>query len=292
MYFVGIDAGGTKTDFLLCDEDKNEIKSLTLGAGNPNDIGIEACISLLSQGLDEVCGSITPNAVFAGVSGGGYGENAARIREYLQTRFPHSVVDNGTDALNLIYCSESSGTVGALICGTGTGIFIRKDGKLYRFGGWGHLFDNGGSAYDVGRDAISRLLLSEEMGDDASATPLCSLLLDRLGATAHEAINSFYKKGKSYIASFAPIVFEADSMGDMAARRIIESNVQTVAERLSYVKSTVGDVEEIICAGGLFKSKIFFELLSEASEIKLTLLDVPPVRGACNRAIALAGIKK
>ena len=83
MYFVGIDAGGTKTDFLLCDENENQIKKVTLGGGNPNDIGIDACISLLSQGLDELCAGIVPDGVFAGVSGGGYGENAKKINEFL-----------------------------------------------------------------------------------------------------------------------------------------------------------------------------------------------------------------
>ena len=116
MYYVGIDAGGTKTDFLLCDENEKQIKKITLGAGNPNDIGIDACIELLSAGLDELCANLTPNAVFAGVSGGGYGENARRIRSFLEARFPNSKVENGSDVLNVIYSSESEGTVAFCLC--------------------------------------------------------------------------------------------------------------------------------------------------------------------------------
>ena len=284
MYFVGIDAGGTKTDFLLCDENEKQIKRVTLGAGNPNDIGIDACISLLSSGLDELCGDIVPDAVFAGVSGGGYGENAERIRTFLKRRFPDSEVDNGPDALNLIYCSESRGNVGALICGTGNVFFLRTEQELLRFGGWGHLFDNGGSAYDIGRDALRFMLDCEEILPSALNSPLCLSLRDKLSASAHDSITAIYSKGKSYIASLAPLVFEAYAQGDATAAAIIESNVNSVATRISVAKSTVDSIDEIICAGGLFNSSVFFELLSKKVDVPLVLLSIPPVVGACRGA--------
>ena len=287
MYFVGIDAGGTKTDFLLCDENENQIKRVILGAGNPNDIGIDACLELLSAGLDELCADVTPDAVFAGISGGGYGENAARIRELLTSRFPSSAVDNGTDAINLLYSSKSDGNVGALICGTGSVIFVRRGGELVRFGGWGHLFDNGGSAYDFGKEAIARLLLCEEADGEALKSPLCTLVLEKLGGSAHDSLNSIYAKGKTYIASFAPLVFEAASCGDEAAQRIIDMNVDVVAGRLNFVRSALGDLDEVVCAGGLFNSPLYFELLSRKSELKLSLLTLPPVVGACRRAMKI-----
>ena len=67
-------------------------------------------------------------------------------RNLLQEKFPNSIVDNGTDAINLINYSQSDGNVAALICGTGNAIFVRKNGEILRFGGWGYHFENGGSA--------------------------------------------------------------------------------------------------------------------------------------------------
>lgn len=290
MYFVGIDAGGTKTDFLLCDENENELNRVTLGAGNPNDIGIDACISLLSKGLDTLCGERVPNAVFAGVSGGGYGENAARIKELLKNKYPNAVVDNGTDAINLIYCSSSRKNAGALICGTGSALFLRVNGELLRFGGWGHLFDEGGSAYDVGRDALRFLLDCEEKNSSALTSPLCVLLRERLGSSAHDSLSAIYSKGKTYIASFAPLVFDAYEKGDLVARSIIESNASSVAARLNSAIATLDSsliLDEIICAGGLFNSSIFFNLISQSVALPLSLLSIPPVFGACRRAIEL-----
>lgn len=287
MYYVGIDAGGTKTDFLLCDENEKQIKKITLGAGNPNDIGIDACIELLSAGLDELCANLTPNAVFAGVSGGGYGENARRIRSFLEERFPNSKVENGSDVLNVIYSSESEGTVGALICGTGSVLFVRSMGELFRFGGWGHLLEDGGSAYDIGRAALQALLDCEEHSPEQLSTPLYSALRSYLGSSAHDALSEIYAKGKTYIASLAPLVFEAHDKGDAVASSIIENNVNAVAVRIAMSFAICGEIEEIVCAGGLFNSAVFFEMLSKKIKIPLVRLSISPVLGACRRAIKM-----
>lgn len=289
MYFVGIDVGGTKSDFLLCDENENEISRVILGAGNPNDIGIDECITLLGEGLDALCGDITPVAVFAGVSGAGYGEYAVRVRDFLKKRFPNSIIENGPDALNLIYCSRSK-NAGALICGTGSLLFLRVGGKLLRFGGWGHLFDDGGSGYDIGRDALRHLLDCEERMPSLLNTPLCSLLRARLSSSAHDSIADFYARGKAYIASFAPIAFEAYEAGDEAALAIISANVETVARRIELAIESLAEgeqINEIICAGGLFNSPVFYAMLAKRVDTPLTLLTVAPSLGACRRAIDL-----
>jgi transcriptional regulator with XRE-family HTH domain len=72
-YFLGIDGGGTKTQFLLCDEKGNEICSNRLEGCNPCDIGIEESKKILKQGIYKTCGNIPlANVVlYAGISGGG-----------------------------------------------------------------------------------------------------------------------------------------------------------------------------------------------------------------------------
>ena len=287
MKIVGIDAGGTKTEFLLCDESETVLKRVVLGTGNPNDIGIEACISLLAKGLDELCGDEIPDAVFAGVSGGGFGENCEKIRAFLEARYPTSKVANGTDAINLLYCASTAENCGALICGTGSALFIRRGEEILRMGGWGHLFDLGGSGYDIGRDAIRVLLEAEETAQEKLDLPLCKALRARLGRSAHEILGDFYTKGKSYIASFAPLVFEALEAGDTDAQRIVEANAQAVADRISLAVRTWGALSQIICAGGLFSSSFFFDALSARVDVPLFVPDVSPAMGACRKALSL-----
>ena len=284
MYIVGIDAGGTKTDFLLCDENEKVLNRVILGSGNPNDIGIDALLDMLRDGLDELCGDITPDAIFAGVSGGGFGENADKIGDFLKSNYPNSAVQNGTDALNLIGCSNYSDNVGALICGTGSALFILDGGKLFRYGGWGHLFDNGGSGYDIGRDALRLLLEAEESSQNALQDPLFSLLLDKLGSSAHESISALYSKGKAYIASFAPIVFKALESGSPLARSIIDLNAASVASRISSALSEHPSLNELVCAGGLFNSPEFRASLLSKISVPLFFPSCSPSLGAVRLA--------
>ena len=290
MLFVGIDAGGTKTDFALCDENVNILKRVTLGAANPNDIGIDNTLRILKEGLDLLCKDTVPDSIFAGVSGGGYGENKERIGEFLSALYPTSKIENGTDAINLIYCSESKSNVGALICGTGTSLFVRVDSGIHRIGGWGHLFERGGSAFDIGRDAISFMLFAEEEAMCGSqkmlGCPLISMLRERLSGSAHDSLSMLYEKNKTYIASLAPTVFEAYESGDEQAEKIIESNTDALAKRLELAQARFGNIEEIICGGGLFNSEVFFEMLSKKAQVKLNRISVDQVVGACRRAIS------
>ena len=287
MRIVGIDAGGTKTELLLCDEKENIINRVLLGTGNPNDIGIGACLELLGNGLDKLLGNDLPDAVFAGVSGGGFGEHREKIKAFLSKRYPFARVDNGTDAINLLYCANTDKTCGALICGTGSALFVKRGEEILRFGGWGHFFDLGGSAYDVGRDAIRALLEAEETAQEKLTTPLCKLLLARLGRSAHEAIGDFYDKGKVYIASFAPTVFEAFDMGDKTAHMIVEENAQAVADRISLAALAFERIEQIVCAGGLFSASAFYSELSKRVDIPLIIPDISPAMGACRKALSM-----
>ena len=289
MYFVGIDVGGTKSDFLLCDENECEINRVILGAGNPNDIGIEATLALLGEGLDRLCGGIAPDAVFAGISGGGYGENACKINEFLKNRFPNSIVENGPDALNLIYCSKSA-NAGALICGTGSLLFLRVGGRLLRFGGWGHLFDDGGSGYDIGRDALRYLLDCEERAPHLLSTPLCSLLRERLSSSAHDAISKLYAGGKTHIASFAPLVVDLAARGETEALKILKRT----AERLAYLINKAADTRRfgdiVIIAGGLTARRDVIEPLLKVNingSLKIVFADRAPIIGAAIKCLSL-----
>ena len=57
-YYLGIDGGGTKTEFLLQDKDGNTVRQIILGASNPNDVGMEKCQKILELGITEVCDRI------------------------------------------------------------------------------------------------------------------------------------------------------------------------------------------------------------------------------------------
>ena len=50
-YCLGIDGGGTKTEFLLTDIHSAEIKRLVLGSSNPVNEGLDAAKAILKEGI-------------------------------------------------------------------------------------------------------------------------------------------------------------------------------------------------------------------------------------------------
>lgn len=287
---IGIDAGGTKTELVLCDGEGRAYGRAFRGTGNPNDIGVDACASMIADGIRELCGSDAPDAIFAGISGAGSGDNAERIKNAINSRYPAAVVEVRTDASNLLASGKSEGDCAALICGTGTALFVQKDNIEYRIGGWGYLFDLGGSAYDLGRDAIRASLASEE--GLIPEGELCRRVREKLGAESHIALADIYKGGKAYIASFARIAVECAERGDEAAVAIVEDSIRALSKRVEKAISLYGALPEIVCGGGLFNSEYFTALLRERLDehgVALYIPTLPLSFGSCVRAASLVG---
>ncbi len=290
-YLLAIDGGGTKTEFLLTDCDKNEISRVRLGASNPVDIGIEETKKILERGIREVCDSINLRevAVFAGLSGGITGDNKRLIKEFL-SQFNFSYCDNGSDTENALEIALSDGNGVAVIMGTGIIAFTQKDGTRHRIGGWGYHIDKGGSGYNFGSDALDCAL---KYIDGRDGSPLIKELVEkRLGKPVPESIGDIYKGGKSAVASFAPCVFEAYDNGDKYAEKIIDFNVREVCEIiLAGCKHFEKGSEKVVICGGLGKHshilKPFFEK-HLGQDINVTFTSEPVVNGALSLAQKLS----
>jgi transcriptional regulator with XRE-family HTH domain len=77
---VGIDGGGTKTEFCLFDERGCVLARERLGGTNPNVYGVEGAISTLKKGIDAV--TVRENgisAIFAGIAGCGVESNRRAV---------------------------------------------------------------------------------------------------------------------------------------------------------------------------------------------------------------------
>ena len=249
---------------------------------------------MLVDGISELCGKDAPDAIFAGISGAGSGDNARLIADAMSAFYPSTAIEVATDASNLLASGKSDGDSAALICGTGTALFVQRDGKEHRVGGWGNLFDRGGSAYDLGRDAIRATLAAEEMLIPEGE--LCKRVREALGESAHIALADIYKKGKAYIASFARITVECAESGDETAVAIVKDSILALGRRVEKAIELYGEIPELICGGGLFNSSYFSSLLSAELEkygVSIYIPEHSQIFGACVRAAKLVvGIDK
>lgn len=283
---VGIDGGGTKTEFVLFDCCGN-VKSVTRQEGsNPNDRGIEHSVEVLTGGLEQLLRGKTPKAVFAGIGGVSLEKYQKAIKGQLSERF-HTLVGADTDAANVLSMGEDPDNSLAVICGTGSCVFVRKGGERYRIGGWGYLLDQAGSAYDVGKDGLRRTLAAE----DGLAVPslLTELIGAAVGGNVFSNISTIYANGRPFIADLARVVLEAAHAGDSNALDILRENAGRLAQLLSAAVERYDAPRQAVAAGSFLKDDIFRQMVQEMSGVSLWLPELPPVYGACVEAMRLSG---
>ena len=292
-YFLGIDGGATKTDFALADMQGNVIATARLGSTNPVDVGIDAVCERLGEGIRLVCERVPTRAVsvYAGLSGGSVGGYAASVRTYLE-RLGFARVGCGNDATNIIAAGLGEHDGVSVIMGTGSVVYVQREGALCRLGGYGYLFDEGGNGYAIGRDAISAALRAEE--GSAEQTLLRSLVLARTETpTVLAALSSFYEGGKREIASYAPLVMMAHEQGDGVATDILQRNMRCLAKLICLARTKLGATEQtrVVLVGGLTRrADILLPMLKEhldrAADYRISVFD----EGAIKGALLLAGM--
>lgn len=258
-YYLGIDGGGTKTAFVLEDHQGNVVSELILGPSNPNDIGMERSLSLLQSGIGEVCRGIDKRtvSVFAGIAGGMSKSNADAFDKYLSTS-GFGRIGHGSDLENARELALRGGDGVVAILGTGSIAYAQYGGVCKRIGGWGYLLDNGGSGYDLGRDALNAALCA--IDGTGTSTVLCRLLEEKLEASIPDAIPTIYSGGKRLIASCAEVLFEACDRKDAVAMNILDRNMKRIAHMLKIGQQYVGsDHAPLVLMGGLCRRKDLLE---------------------------------
>ena len=291
-YFLGVDGGGTKTEFCLADAAGKVIASCTLGGSNPNDLGIENACAVLREGVVRVCGNIpyAKVSVYAGVAGAGSGNHGQVLTKYLQSMgFAGAVC--GSDAKNAVAATLGDRDGMITIMGTGNVTFVQKNGELHKIGGFNYLFDEGGSGFSVGRAAIAYALRAEERGEPESV--LYKLVLKQCGTDkVLSRLTDFYTGGKRAVADFAPLVFEAHDAGDPTATAILKENAQVIADQISFGATMLEQQNpEAVLVGGLTKrADVFLPFITEKlnQHCQVRVFTGRPVEGA----LRLAGLEE
>ncbi|MEE0927905.1 MAG: BadF/BadG/BcrA/BcrD ATPase family protein [Acutalibacteraceae bacterium] len=291
-YFLGVDGGGTKCDFLLTDANGKTVAKAVLGSCNPIDIGMEAALKVLKEGFDLVLEGISPSqvSVFVGIAGGISGDNKQKIAAFLQ-KCHFAKAENGSDAENAVAAALGLRDGIAVIAGTGSIAFVKQGKSLRRFGGHGYLIDKGGNGFSMGSAALRTALLYEE-GSIKEGRILYSLVKEKCGRNSVlEAISDFYSGGKREIASYAVLVFEAAKRGDTAALGILKENAACIAQLIESAGKAVSQkAVTVALVGGLTsQSGVLLPLikkeLTQKEKYKIEVFVGSPVKGA----VLLAG---
>lgn len=224
---AGIDGGGTGTTVELRDMENQVLQRKKFGPFNINSIGKERLYGLLGEIFEYISGFGECGAVCIGAAGISNSAVDNILKEVIEKyRFSGKMLLKGDHDIAL-YGAMSGGPGSILIAGTGsicTG--MDAEGKTARVGGWGHLIDDMGSGYALGRDALGAVVRSFD--GRGEATLLSSLIFDFWSITDEkQLIEKVYSTGdKSNIASLSPLVEKAAARGDRTALAVIERNAE------------------------------------------------------------------
>ena len=305
MHVLGIDAGGTKTVWLLADEHGRIVSEGRGGGANLHTSGEMEVEKVLRHVMETAIGDggTAPAAICVGMAGVDR-EDEARTLHAMMRRIgekfghrSHVVVVN--DALIALAAGAGDAPGIVIIAGTGSIVYGRNNrDEAARSGGWGHIIGDEGSGYWIGREALASVVRAVD--GRGPSTRLIGDVLAHFGiADASRLPRIVYDHDlpRMSVAALGPIVQRAQELGDAVAARILERaadelvlGARSVATRLQMR----GEAFPFILAGGVFPvvpwlaDEAARRLIEVAPRSQVRRLEQEPAMGAVVLALAEA----
>jgi N-acetylglucosamine kinase-like BadF-type ATPase len=304
-YFLGIDGGGTRTRAVIVSERGEPVGRGEGGSSNYHSVGLDGAFANIVAAVDTArsAAKLSSNqrldAACLGLAGCGTDEDRRKLAPIAArlSLAPHLCrVESDMLIAHAGAFECEPGLI--LIAGTGSVCFgVDRKGNTARAGGWGPMFDDWGSAYDMGRRAIIHSLRAADGRSEPSL--FSKRVAEALGGDLR-AIAKLTATGddRNRVASLAPIVFQSDRDGDYHAAAIITMVIEELAVCVeAVVKKLSFDEEiEIVVLGGLNNAgRAFFQPLYDAIRKRVPTAQIvsdmlPPVMGAALLALRLGNV--
>ena len=293
--YLGVDGGGTRTTVWVSDAKGRVLGRGAAGPSNPVKVGVASAkreiLAAARQALAQA-GSSALHAVCLGLAGADRPEISGPLAAWLRKHFPaqfHLVTTDAAIALEAAlgedFRAQEPGIV--VIAGTGS-IACARDarGRILRCGGWGAVFGDEGSGYDLARNALRAALRAfDGRGAHTRLGEALARALRLKSIIQMPGRNAFLEE----IAALAPVVIKIARSGDVVARNLVDDAGRNLAELALALILRVDPKNEpprIVCAGGLFRAsaalrRSFARHLKKAVPgARISLLRREPVEGA------------
>jgi N-acetylglucosamine kinase len=295
-YFLGIDGGQSGTTALIGDESGRILGTGEAGPCNHAraDEGRAKLERAVTESVAAACreaaldsATIEFAAACFGMSGGPDDKrdilgSILRVQRLIVT----------TDAEIALAGATESGQGIIVIAGTGSIAFGRNAaGRSARAGGWGYVFGDEGSAFDIVRQAVRASVRMEE-GWGAS-TALHREVVEAIGARdANDALHHLYTPEwpRSRAATLAPMVDRIAELGDPVALGILNDAATQLAMLAGAVRRQLWpdglpSAVEVAYVGGVYRSARLLERFRLLVELEDGVRCIAPRRGPAEGAL-------
>jgi N-acetylglucosamine kinase-like BadF-type ATPase len=300
-YFLAVDAGGTKTEFLLADQERELGRAITGTIKRVNaDADTAACN--LREALAEL--ERTTTIPMTGVTRtciGTSGNTVPLVTDWLRESFTHHV----SGALVILGDVEIAldaaffGGRGILaLAGTGSNVAARAgNGEIMTAGGWGPILADQGAGHWIGIEGLRRGFLAR---DEGRSTPLLESARRLWNLPTVDALIEFAntQPPPRYGSQFAREVVALADDGDTIAQEILEQGgrelaylVRLLIERMRAIDRDTFEIPAVAFAGSILahvqrmRTSIEYALRLHYPDIRIMENPADPVRGALWRAM-------
>lgn len=271
-YFLGVDAGGTKTDFLLGDETR-VLARVRAGSIKRMRVSEDEAESNLQEALAEL--AQTSGVEMRQIDHcriGAAGNSVPLVRDWLHEAFGRhmggelSIVNDVDIALDAAFAGDRGVVV---IAGTGSNVAARsRDGVVMTAGGWGPVLADEGSAHYLGLLGLRRCFAAIDQG---RSTAMLRAALELWGLGSLGDLVSYANGSAPDFSQLAPLFVACADEGDVVAGEVLKQNgedlagtVLTLLKRLHAVERTAEFLPPPIAVTG--------SVISQARQVREAML--------------------
>lgn len=267
-WILAVDGGGTKCRAMLSTKEGYVLASAQSGSCNYQSVGLDMAMKNIRDAISkvvQVAGQppTLKSAVF-GLAGIDTEKDHRIVRGAIDKALAQLgliskeiIVDNDgmITLLGAIGCEDGvlvmAGT-GSIACGT------TQQGRQVRVGGWGHILDDAGSGYAIGKAALTHVMYVYDGRDPQSG--LVKAVLDKLVlAGPEEMMNWTYSQHYTVdkVAALAPVICRLAEEGDWKALDILLKASQSLKQLSMAVIDRLGLGKlsfKLMLSGGLLQN--------------------------------------
>jgi N-acetylglucosamine kinase-like BadF-type ATPase len=305
--YMGIDAGGTKTDCAI-GNGRSLLGEATGESCKVSQVGEAQARSALHDIIRRTCmaAHVSPSDIeqlCIGISGASVPGNAAWVQNVIHEVLSCEVRVIG-DHIVAHHAAFGGGPGVLVIAGTGSIAYgANEQGERARAGGWGAIASDQGSAFWIGREAVAAALRDFDLGnlvfdnqDSGKQQGIFAIVAQGWKVSTHDEVVRIANSGAlARFSELARLVAEAEDSGSLDAGTILMQAGQQLADLANAVIVRLWPVERamrVAIAGGVLQGSVIvqksfqYAIQAEHPRAVVSLAKVRPVLGALAVAAA------
>ncbi|WP_447005337.1 N-acetylglucosamine kinase [Saccharothrix isguenensis] len=301
---LAIDGGNSKTAMALVDVE-GRVLARVLGPGaSPQGVGLARSVEVF-EGMAREAARLAglpagePIAVHtaAYLAGADYPREEEALRDAISARGWSGTTVVGNDTVALLRAGTADGVGVAVVCGAGINcVGVAPDGRTHRFPAVGRISGDWGGGEHLGSEALWLAVRAEDgRGEPTALLDAVIAHCAAVSGTHHETLAEVVERLHFGEVAFDPhalcrVLFEVAAAGDAVARAVVDRLVEEVVSLARVSLARLGLLEEAVDvvlgggvvtgAGGLVADAVDEGLRAVAPQVRVRVVDVPPVVGA------------